>query len=625
MNGYNTYIGARYVPIVMGNWNAETAYEPLSIVLYEGNSYTSRTFVPAGTPVTNETYWALTGNYNAQVEQYRQEVAGLQDDVNSNTSSITNINNTLTSYDNRITTNANDINTLETNLGTTNTNVSALDGRVTTNTNDINTLESYTLQGKEVHFFGDSITFGIGASKSYPTMFEEITGATVVNHAVSGARYCESPSGNPAQYMRTQINNATLTNADYIFINCGINDFIEGYGIGTINSAMNYFKGAMYNNLTTLIGKMPNKAKLVVVSLFPCNYYYNSTSPSIHKILFESYNTAIVEVCNEYGIPVLDGTHGCGLNSINFSDLSSDGIHFNDLGYNLIAVSLAKAINTPASMVAEKAPENMIPSFCFDSKFNGKSVFGNMQTDGRYIIIKNEEERTFASSFNTKFTFEKGKKYTVAFDYNSTLPLNTPSGGWATISFSVMPDGNNPSVNRTELVNIPNPEPGTQHVNVTFVSTVNGEYAIAFGFHANDNRAGTLTITNITLTKGTIECPPDCYINNVTLLNSYGPNVIGEGSLNGILFEIRDGNMRVSGAFTTTAELPANSVILENIPIMGTGTGKDSNFRFLLAFSYDWNSYATLGYFPLDGVIKTYTTLKANQTYAINFVCPMFY
>lgn len=78
---YNVYTGARYVPLIMGAWSETVAYEPLSVVTYLGNSYTSRTFVPAGVAPTNETYWAATGNYNAQVEQYRQEVEQLAGDV----------------------------------------------------------------------------------------------------------------------------------------------------------------------------------------------------------------------------------------------------------------------------------------------------------------------------------------------------------------------------------------------------------------------------------------------------------------------------------------------------------------------------------------------------------------
>lgn len=74
---FNTYVGARYVPKFAEpmEWNQNTLYEPLTIVSYQGNSYTSKTFPPIGTVPTNETYWAPTGNYNAQIEQYRNEVA----------------------------------------------------------------------------------------------------------------------------------------------------------------------------------------------------------------------------------------------------------------------------------------------------------------------------------------------------------------------------------------------------------------------------------------------------------------------------------------------------------------------------------------------------------------------
>lgn len=71
------YIGARYVPLFAEpiEWDKTRQYEPLTIVTNNGNSYTSRQFVPAGVEITNEVFWVQTGNYNAQVEQYRKEVA----------------------------------------------------------------------------------------------------------------------------------------------------------------------------------------------------------------------------------------------------------------------------------------------------------------------------------------------------------------------------------------------------------------------------------------------------------------------------------------------------------------------------------------------------------------------
>ena len=79
--GKRQYVGARYVPIFGRKgedtieWDNLAPYEPLTIVLYQGNSYTSRTYVPARVEITDTHYWALTGNYNAQVEAYRREVA----------------------------------------------------------------------------------------------------------------------------------------------------------------------------------------------------------------------------------------------------------------------------------------------------------------------------------------------------------------------------------------------------------------------------------------------------------------------------------------------------------------------------------------------------------------------
>lgn len=69
------YVGARYVPKIMGEWNKTLQYEALSVVTYMGNSFTSKVPVPANSvDINNEDYWVNTGNYNAQVEEYRQLV-----------------------------------------------------------------------------------------------------------------------------------------------------------------------------------------------------------------------------------------------------------------------------------------------------------------------------------------------------------------------------------------------------------------------------------------------------------------------------------------------------------------------------------------------------------------------
>lgn len=55
-------------PHIMGEWDESTNYKTLSVVLYNGNSYTAIKDVPAGVLPSNTNYWALTSNYNAQLD-----------------------------------------------------------------------------------------------------------------------------------------------------------------------------------------------------------------------------------------------------------------------------------------------------------------------------------------------------------------------------------------------------------------------------------------------------------------------------------------------------------------------------------------------------------------------------
>lgn len=100
------YIGARYVPLFIGEWSDQNAYEPLSIVTYQGNSYTSRQAVPIGIQITDSQYWVCTANYNAQVEQYRREVLELSGTVSNQAVEITNNTENITTNTADITSNA---------------------------------------------------------------------------------------------------------------------------------------------------------------------------------------------------------------------------------------------------------------------------------------------------------------------------------------------------------------------------------------------------------------------------------------------------------------------------------------------------------------------------------------
>lgn len=88
--GVRQYVGARYVPLFADplEWSDTIGYGPLTVVLHEGNSYTSRQSVPVGIDINDTAYWAETGNYNAQVEAYRQEVLAFNGRITANANAI---------------------------------------------------------------------------------------------------------------------------------------------------------------------------------------------------------------------------------------------------------------------------------------------------------------------------------------------------------------------------------------------------------------------------------------------------------------------------------------------------------------------------------------------------------
>lgn len=129
------YIGARYVPVFADpiEWQENRSYEPLTIVTYLNSSYTSKKDVPAGVNPSNAEYWANTGNYNAQIEDYRElvmqyaaQVEALRQQVttlggeivttNQNLQDLqSNVNTDITRIENTANKNAQDIGTINTN------------------------------------------------------------------------------------------------------------------------------------------------------------------------------------------------------------------------------------------------------------------------------------------------------------------------------------------------------------------------------------------------------------------------------------------------------------------------------------------------------------------------------
>ena len=73
------YIGARYVPKFMGTFDATQAYEALCVVDNGmGTSYISRVDTPAGTSLSDPTYWAVYGASSGAIVNLQNQVDALK-------------------------------------------------------------------------------------------------------------------------------------------------------------------------------------------------------------------------------------------------------------------------------------------------------------------------------------------------------------------------------------------------------------------------------------------------------------------------------------------------------------------------------------------------------------------
>lgn len=118
----HTYIGARYVPILGRRgesstaWDDSAPYEPLTIVTYQGDSYTSRQYVPAGVAITNTDFWAQTGSFDAQVNQLQDDMASALDRIGIAEGNIDGINGDIDALELRTDAIEDDVDGIETTI-----------------------------------------------------------------------------------------------------------------------------------------------------------------------------------------------------------------------------------------------------------------------------------------------------------------------------------------------------------------------------------------------------------------------------------------------------------------------------------------------------------------------------
>lgn len=112
----NIYVGKRYVPKIVGQWDKNKSYESLSIVLNQGDSYTSKQDVPIGVELSNSLFWVKTGDYNAQIQQMANDVTNISNTVNKNSEDIEVNNLKIKTLENNTNNNIQSIDSLNKNV-----------------------------------------------------------------------------------------------------------------------------------------------------------------------------------------------------------------------------------------------------------------------------------------------------------------------------------------------------------------------------------------------------------------------------------------------------------------------------------------------------------------------------
>lgn len=205
------------------------------------------------------------------------------------------------------------------------------------------------LQGKKIHFLGDSITEGVGASSSgtcYVAQVAERSGAVCRNYGISGTRIArQTHPSDPASFdldfcMRVD---GMDPDADVVVVFGGTNDYGHGdapFGVPS-DRTPDTFYGALHTLYTALICRYPQSKIVVLTPLHRCGEEISvEKRPGVELRPLKQYVEAIREAAEYYSLPVLDLFAVSGLQPnvpvIRERDLP-DGLHPNDAGHARLA------------------------------------------------------------------------------------------------------------------------------------------------------------------------------------------------------------------------------------------------------------------------------------------------
>ena len=367
------YVGARYVPVFADpvEWSADRPYEHLMMVQNQGNTYISKQAVPVGIPLPSpersNDYWVLMSDWNAQIEQYREEVE---------------------LFDGRITQNAEDIAD------------TAHDLEVIANKLPADSFSStVTVAGeirkkadviKKAVLIGDSYLREYSGNNGWGTEFETQTGFQCTRFKAGGAGFVrpgDVPGHEPEAGLNfvgmidkagTTIDEIQRNQMDYVVCVGGINDLQSGKTESEIRSAVNNF-------CNKARGYFPNARIFIAMPICSHEYMGNNTIRALLRNLQGTITGgANIAYYSNTWFQTLDwATYNRG-----------DDIHPSNTGYAYLGKLLARAVFEPelsrpysqSDAVLNAWAETVLPGFSNWAEFvNSEIAF----RDGTYYVALN--------------------------------------------------------------------------------------------------------------------------------------------------------------------------------------------------------------------------------------------
>jgi lysophospholipase L1-like esterase len=230
--------------------------------------------------------------------------------------------------------------------------------------------------------FGDSITGNYANPFDYPSIIARKTGMNVVNGGFGGCRMAQHPtnaynafsmhsladsvasgdwsvqdaavesltSANAAEHLAA-LKEVDWSAVDYITIFYGTNDFTGGVPIGETENSLStsQFKGALRHSIETILTAYP---KIRIVLLTPIYRFWkesdvvtDSDAYEVSGLKLTDYVEAVIDIANEYKLPVFNLYNSLGINKLNRTVFLSDGVHPSGDGLDRIGESIAARLS----------------------------------------------------------------------------------------------------------------------------------------------------------------------------------------------------------------------------------------------------------------------------------------